>query len=91
MPVESLSGERGEGHLKAMCKPGDWEMVSCVPLVFRSYSACVPLVLLLLSGGGLRATTEPLPGTDSASRAVIQTELRWLVQTQQLIGGFLFQ
>jgi hypothetical protein len=45
----------------------------------------------LFSGEALRATTEPLPGTDSAGRADIQTKLRWLVQTQQLIGGFLFQ
>src|ERR1019366_7641490 len=32
-------------HLQAALKPGDWDVLSCVPLVFLLCCSCSPLVL----------------------------------------------
>lgn len=60
---------------------GEWRaagaVAACIPPVFRSYSAYIPLVLVVSSDGALCATTESLSGCDNTGLAVIQTESRF--------------
>jgi hypothetical protein len=49
---------------------GEWRaagaVAACIPPVFRSYSAYIPLVLLGSSDGAFGSATEPLPWVDKA-------------------------
>ena len=60
-------------------RPGDWEALSCVPLVLLLCSSCAPLVLRWGSPSRRGGSTEPLLCLDRTGSAVIQTGLHFHV------------
>ena len=70
--AEQRHPKPGTRQAQAKCKPRDWDVVSCVPLVLLLCSSCAPLVLPPGFRRPCGVSTAALPGLDRDGLAVIQ-------------------